>query len=41
MNVLHCHTPDLETPIEETAKTFDDVYKEAKFKTVRDFHSIL
>lgn len=38
MNVLHCHTPDLQTPIEETEKAFDEVYKQGKFKKARDFH---
>lgn len=34
VNMLHCHMPDLRTPLEETAKAFDDVYKEGKFKKV-------
>ena len=33
--MLYCHMPDLQTPIEESAKAFDDVYKEGKFKKVR------
>lgn len=32
VNVLHCHTTDLQTPIEETAQAFDEVYKQGKFK---------
>ena len=30
--------PDLQTPIVESAKAFDDVYKQGKFKKARGIH---
>jgi len=31
VNVIYCHRPDPVTPIEETAKTFDELHKQGKF----------
>lgn len=36
VNVLHCHTPDTKTPVEETAVAFDQLFKQGKFKKVRN-----
>lgn len=34
VNVLHCHTPDTKTPVEETALAFDKLFRQGKFKKV-------
>lgn len=34
VRTLYCHRPDPVTPLEETAKTFDELYKQGKFEKV-------
>lgn len=34
VRVLYCHAPDPETPLEETAATFDELFKQGKFEKV-------
>lgn len=36
VNVLYVHGPDFDTPIEQQARGFDDVYKKGRFSEVRD-----
>lgn len=36
--MLYCHAPDPDTPIEETAAAFDEVYRQGKFKKVSSLH---
>jgi aryl-alcohol dehydrogenase-like predicted oxidoreductase len=34
VRTLYCHRPDYQTPLEETASVFDELYKQGKFEHV-------
>lgn len=35
VNVLYCHSPDFETPVEVQARAFDEQYQKGRFTHVR------